>query len=205
MLSSFLSIIHLLAIIKCRRYVSELTYYVGVGRFMATDIDPFLCTHVVYSFLGIKESSSRIYSRDPGLDFGPDEIEMDPDDELNYQGDLDMIRKTIQLRDGEEGNSTNLKILISVGGPNQSPSTFSIMAQNPGRRQQFVASAVEYMQQFNLDGLDLYWIYPSNETDKQNFVEVVKVSTDILSVKSCPIKQFSKLCHFVTKLFKVAQ
>lgn len=144
----------------------------GAGRFQAGDIDPSICSHIIYSFVGMKESTSRIYSRDPGLDLAPGEEEPDPDDEVNYQGDLDMLRKTVRLRD--EGNS-DLKILMAVGGPQQSQQSFSIMAADAERRRQFVESAVEYITRFNLDGLDLYWLYPAVEADKQNFVQIMKV------------------------------
>lgn len=108
-----------------------------------------------------------------GLDLGPGETEPQPDDENNYQGDLDMIRKTVNIR--SESNA-NLKVLISVGGPEQSLQTFSAMAQDSLRRSEFVQSAVGYISKFDLDGLDLFWQYPS-ETDKPNFVQVMKVST----------------------------
>jgi chitinase len=84
---------------------------------------------------------------------------------------VDNIRNTVKLRDDA---NPDLKIIISIGGPAQSLQSMTEMAQDAGRRQSFIESTMEYLQRFNLDGVDLYWAYPSAQ-DKPNFVQVLKV------------------------------
>lgn len=56
------------------------------------------------------------------------------------------------------------------------------MASKPERRKVFVNSVVDFIKWFNFDGLDLDWEFPGstdrngNPQDKENFVQLVKVS-----------------------------
>lgn len=69
-----------------------------------------------------------------------------------------------------------LEILISVGGWKGSGG-FSDAARTPKSRKVFVASAMEFLNKYNLDGLDLDWEYPGmrgaenkfRKQDKHNF------------------------------------
>lgn len=45
-------------------------YRWGAAQITADDIDPGLCTHFIYTFMGMDESSASIVSLDPDLDFG---------------------------------------------------------------------------------------------------------------------------------------
>lgn len=48
-------------------------------------IDPNLCTHIIYSFVGL-QTNNYIYHIDPPLDLGPGEVEENPDDEDASEG-----------------------------------------------------------------------------------------------------------------------
>jgi chitinase len=73
------------------------------------------------------------------------------------------------------------KVLVSVGGWLGSKG-FSDMSLTRGSRQVFIASAMEFLSQYDLDGLDIDWEYPGMEgagnpfrpEDKQNFTLLVK-------------------------------
>ena len=43
-------------------------YRPEAGKFTVGNIDPKLCTHVVYAFAGLDETSHKIRSLDPNLD-----------------------------------------------------------------------------------------------------------------------------------------
>lgn len=81
----------------------------------------------------------------------------------------------------------NLKILISVGGWTWS-GNFSDMALTQESRALFIKSAVEFIERYQLDGLDLDWEYPglpgNNNTyraeDRENFVLLLKESREAL-------------------------
>lgn len=109
------------------------------------------------------------------MDLGPGENEPTPDDPENSVGELNLIRRTVQLRD----TNPNLKILISIGGSKQSSLSFSNMARHIANRTVFVRSAIDYVDTYNLDGIDLNWRFPGvnggREEDIETFVWVVRV------------------------------
>ncbi|NGP89033.1 glycoside hydrolase family 18 protein [Fodinibius halophilus] len=75
----------------------------------------------------------------------------------------------------------DLKILISVGGWTWS-GNFSDMALTKQSRKKFIDSAVEFIKEHNLDGIDLDWEYPNMKgagnvhrpEDKRNFTLLLK-------------------------------
>ncbi|NP_001273800.1 uncharacterized protein LOC101900547 precursor [Musca domestica] len=142
-------------------------YRTGNGNFEAENIDPFLCTHISYSFFGIDGASGRFKSLDTWLD-------MDTG--------LGMIRKTMQLK----SKNPNLKILAVVGGWNEGSDKFSAMAADPHKRKAFIDSSLAFIKQYGFDGLDIDWEYPaqregSSPRDKQNFVTLLKELKNALS------------------------
>lgn len=46
-------------------FSSWATYRKGYGKFDVDDIDPFLCTHVVYAFTGLDPKTNKIKPLDP--------------------------------------------------------------------------------------------------------------------------------------------
>ena len=73
-----------------------------------------------------------------------------------------------------------LKVLVSAGGWSWS-GAFSDVALNKQSRSAFVESAVAFIQNYNLDGLDLDWEYPGligagnkfRSEDKQNYTRLL--------------------------------
>lgn len=81
----------------------------------------------------------------------------------------------------------NLKTLIAIGGWNEGSSKYSDMAGNPGARQTFVSSVVDFLGKHGFDGLDLDWEYPTQRggrpEDKQNFATLIRELKQSLSPK----------------------
>lgn len=67
----------------------------------------------------------------------------------------------------------SLKLLLSVGGWTFS-SHFPPAAADPKLRANFVASSIRLLQDYGLDGLDIDWEYPSDQTEAQNYVDLLK-------------------------------
>jgi chitinase len=75
----------------------------------------------------------------------------------------------------------SLQVLVSVGGWLWS-TNFSEVSLTPDSRKVFVQSVIEFLQQFELDGLDVDWEYPGmtgaghpfREQDKENFTRLLK-------------------------------
>lgn len=138
------------------------TYRQSLGKFdVSTDIDPFLCTHLMYAFFGIEETGElRII--DPYLDL-----------EDNYG------RGNIRKFNALKLKNPTLKTLAAVGGWNEGSKKFSIVAADPAKREKFVTSVVQFLQRHSFDGLDLDWEYPNQRhklknDDRSNFLQLLK-------------------------------
>lgn len=73
-----------------------------------------------------------------------------------------------------------LKVFIAVGGWAASGPPFSNMARTAAGRATFIQSAIDLMDTYGFDGIDLDWEYPVAEDrdgqpeDKENYVRLVR-------------------------------
>lgn len=93
-------------------YGTWATYRHGNGQFNVNDIDPNVCTHLIYSFFGLtRDATVRIL--DPYLDLSE-----------NYgRGN---IEKFISLKK----QNPKLKTMAAIGGWNEGSATFSAVTAN---------------------------------------------------------------------------
>uniref|UniRef100_A0A182IVC1 chitinase n=1 Tax=Anopheles atroparvus TaxID=41427 RepID=A0A182IVC1_ANOAO len=138
-------------------YASWSTYRPGRGQFDVENINPHLCTHLLYSFFGIDDAGSVIVL-DPWLDL-----------EVNFgRGN---IRRFNELR----SFNPNLKTLAAIGGASVDAAIFSRIAANAALRSAFARNAREFCQTHRFDGVDIGWEFPGihegdTSGDKANFV-----------------------------------
>ncbi|MBQ4822717.1 glycosyl hydrolase family 18 protein [Aquimarina sp. MMG016] len=81
---------------------------------------------------------------------------------------LDNVSKMQQIV--SLGHAQGVKVLIAVGGwmdGNDSP--FSQLAANPTTRTAFVNNLVDFVNQYDLDGVDMDWEYPREGNEPQHF------------------------------------
>ncbi|XP_055378605.1 probable chitinase 2 [Condylostylus longicornis] len=136
-------------------------YRPGKGSYAIENFDPNLCTHVVYAFAGLDITKDAIKSLDPWQDLKD-----------NYgKGGFERINKLKKIH-------PHLKVTLAIGGWNEGSKNYSMLASDPARRQRFVKQVSEYIRQYNFDGLDLDWEYPTQRQgepeDRENFVALVK-------------------------------
>lgn len=143
-------------------YVSTwATYRKGRGQFTIDDIDPRLCTHLVYAFAGLNASSSSIQSLDPYNDL-----------------EEDYGKGSYKKMAGLMKRYPHLTVTVAIGGWNEGSANYSALAADPAKRKIFIDSVIKFLKKHNFHGLDLDWEFPGKRggipEDKENFVLLVQ-------------------------------
>jgi len=131
------------------------------GKFTPEDIDPSLCTNLIYSFAGLDAETDSIKPLDAWMDL---------EEGYGLQG----YRKATDLKYAYP----HLKVTIAIGGWNEGSKKYSEMVADPERRKTFVKSVLGFCREHNFDGLDLDWEYPGKRggsaEDKSNFIKLIR-------------------------------
>ncbi|XP_055532350.1 chitinase-3-like protein 1 [Wyeomyia smithii] len=145
-------------------YGSWAHYRSGRGQFTVDNIDPWLCTHVIYSFVGINEDGTIAI--------------------LDYWLDVDLgnMRRFNDLK----YTNPSLRTLVAVGGYSVGSEIFSRVAASADLRWRFAESARDFCFQYGFDGIDMDWEYPGQRggdpyNDRANFVLMLDALRQVLS------------------------
>ena len=129
-------------------YTNWSQYRPKLGKFLPEDIDPFLCTHIIFAFGWLK--NGKLASFEENDETGSGKV-----------GLYDRVT-------GLKGKNPDLKVLLAIGGWSFGTAKFKEVAKSRFTRQTFVFSAVEFLRENNFDGLDMDWEYPKS-SDKESF------------------------------------
>ncbi|KAF4532930.1 hypothetical protein B566_EDAN015642 [Ephemera danica] len=137
-------------------YGSWATYRPDAGKFDVEDIDPNLCTHLIYTFIDTDENGTVVV--------------LDPD--------LDIIGGGFQRFNNLRLINPSLKTLIAIGGWNANSTIYSMVVEDNTTRSNFVNNLYNFVKLHEFNGLDLDWEYPAQRggapEDKENFVLLIR-------------------------------
>lgn len=137
-----------------KKTVVVMAYYVPEKDYRPKELPLHQLTHIIYSFTNIIDGEMKF--RDAG--------------------NGDKLRALV----AERKNHPNLKVMVACGG--WGADGFSDMTYTPGNRKKFVQSVLDFNTEYQLDGLDIDWEYPTipaantkaRPEDKQNFTLLMK-------------------------------
>ncbi|XP_066904768.1 uncharacterized protein Cht6 [Halyomorpha halys] len=138
-------------------YTNWSVYRPGTAKFNPQNINPYLCTHLIYAFGGLdRENGLRPYDK--------------------YQ---DIEQGGYAKFTGLKTYNKQLKTLLAIGGWNEGSARFSPLVADEERRKEFVRNVVKFLRQNHFDGLDLDWEYPAyrdggKPKDKENYAQLVQ-------------------------------
>lgn len=115
----------------------------GVGRFTIENVDPSLCTHLVYS-------KARIDNITFALKIGNEKIDIT---EKGYENAIALKRQNPEL-----------KVMIALGGWDVSETYFRLHSDQENI-QTFVESAVSFLERYKFDGIHFEFQFLRNQKD----------------------------------------
>ncbi|XP_031232001.1 oviduct-specific glycoprotein [Mastomys coucha] len=125
----------------------------GPASIMPGDLDPFLCTHLIFAFASM--SNNQIVAK-------------------NLQDETVLYPEFNRLKE----RNRELKTLLSIGGWNFGTSRFTTMLSTLANREKFIGSVISFLRIHGFDGLDLFFLYPglrgSPPHDRWNFLFLIE-------------------------------
>jgi chitinase len=134
-------------------YTNWSQYRPKKGKYLPEDIDPFLCTHLIFAFGWIKDGRLSSFEAN----------------DVSGNGKLGLYQRVVGLK----AKNPKLKVMLAIGGWSFGTSKFKEVAETRFTRQTFIFSAIPFLRKHNFDGLDVDWEYPKS-SDKENFVAYLK-------------------------------
>lgn len=110
----------------------------GNGTFGPEQVDPNLCTHIIYAWAHLDGESNKLVPGIPELDI-----------ENDFYGKLTELKQT------------GVKVILGAGGLKDSEDDrWTRMASSEGSREIFIASVLDMLRKWNFDGVQIAWQYP---------------------------------------------
>jgi chitinase len=115
-------------------YTNWAQYRPKPNAYFAEDIDPSLCTHIIFAFAKINEHY---------------ELQAYEWNDENQDWTKGMYQRVVDLKNSNK----DLKVMLAVGGWNHGSTLFSNMVADLRLRKKFVNTTIEFLKRNNFDGL----------------------------------------------------
>jgi chitinase len=128
----------------------------GIGKFEPENLDPTLCTHVIFAFAHLNS-----------------DFKLTPSEETDETNDSQkgLYDRVLALK----AKNPNLSVLLAVGGWMMGPTPFRSLTENSYRQTLFTFNTIEYLRKKGFDGLDVCWEFPRGTEDKEKYLNLIKV------------------------------
>lgn len=129
-----------------------------------------------------------------------------PDGTLGEVDDSEKLRRIVT-----KAHQNNVKVYISIAGGNlgsehKEDALWVMLAENSKSRKTFVKEIMNFVSNYNLDGVDIYWTYPTTNQAGANFLSLMTDLNKSLASKSkelstvvAPLGSMAE--HFPTQVF----
>ncbi|KAA0203418.1 hypothetical protein HAZT_HAZT011228 [Hyalella azteca] len=134
-------------------------YRPGIGSYRIEDMPAEMCTHIVYSFIGVSNVTWEV---------------------LVLDEENDIVKNGFANFTAVAKSKAGVYSMLAIGGWGEGGKKYSQMAQVPQRRTSLIRSIVKFMNTYGFDGFDLDWEYPGATDrgggfkDKDAFRDFVK-------------------------------
>ncbi|THU98625.1 hypothetical protein K435DRAFT_720591 [Dendrothele bispora CBS 962.96] len=137
------------------------------ANFQPQDVDPTQLTHILYSFADISPDTGDIKLTDSYAD----EQKHYPTDSWDETGNnlYGCLKQFFLMKMANR----NLKVMLSIGGWTYSQSGHFGFVTSPTSRATFVNDAVQLIEDYGFDGVDLDFEYPSSAAQGQGFADLL--------------------------------
>ncbi|KAL1130578.1 hypothetical protein AAG570_011824, partial [Ranatra chinensis] len=150
-------------------YTNWSQYRQKIGKFLPEDIDPDLCTHIIFAFGWLKKGKLSSF---------------ETNDETR-EGKVGLYERVANLKKA----NPKLKTLLAIGGWSFGTQKFKDMSATRYSRQTFIYSAIPFLRSRHFDGLDVDWEYPKGGDDKKNFVLLLKELREAFEAEAQEVKK----------------
>lgn len=137
----------------------------GIGQYTADNVDPKLCTHILYYYAMLDKNTLEISVTDNSADI----------DNKGYEKLAALKTKNPQL-----------KTMITLGGwedANDGTDKYSRLTANISSIDTFLNSAMAFLQLYKFDGLNLDYDYSPNAVIKDAFSNLLKALRNAFKAK----------------------
>ncbi|KAF8908087.1 glycoside hydrolase superfamily [Gymnopilus junonius] len=150
---------------------ASIAYFTNWGiygaNFQPTDIVPGPLTHILYAFADTDASAGTISLTDSYAD----EQKHFPGDSWDETGNnlYGCLKQLYLLKLAQR----NLKVLLSIGGWTYAQAGHFNFVTSASARATFVANAVQLVEDYGFDGIDIDYEYPANAAQGQGFAALL--------------------------------